>query len=1060
MKPKTKIFLSHSSKDNNFVEELAKKLSADGYSVWYDEWEIKVGDSIVQKINEGISESDFLIVVLSKNSVNSKWVKEELNVSTLKNIQSNGVFILPILLDNCKIPLFLTDKKYADFSSDSKYAYGELIHAIESNISFTKYNPKQSIIESKQKSKLSFKEKVGSIYRMLNYNVEYQRIFNEKEIDIFLKGDIGDFIVYRAIKCQMGKIEQKDLDDYLITLKYAKQDFPKLQGTIVSSASFSDNIKKSAMCLDINLITFKDLSSKLINGHAYAQKLIDECESNERYPINNYIKQYIGYDTRGEDYPAFEIIEEWISDVTWNQLTLLGDLGIGKTFISRILSYQLAKNYIESSIDNPLPIRINLRKADREFSIEGLILTHLSQNGMSKTSYDVFQYALSEGNIILILDGFDEMSARVSPMVSKRNFQELAKCVQNRAKVLLTCRTHYFRSKTDEEEIILGGKNEFETEFERELYRDLISRKGFKIVYLRSFNEMQIEDYISTIMPDTAQEVIKKIRKTYNLIELSKRPLLLNMIVESIPKLKGRNINAATLYKIFTDAWIHREQWREIISPEKKFLFLIVLSYQLWQEDSESIHYSTLLAKVEHEFSNDIYKSQELLELDNEIRTATFLDRDEQGNYSFAHKSFAEYFLARYIEKGLNKRNVDILKIKPLTQEVIFFLKDNVKVDPVKKILQNILRQQYQAMISENALIILYGVLKSEAILEKKNEKNMVKLPSKMNFNNAQLEQVNLENAILLNVNFSNAKMSGAILSNAVLVKANMQNANLKDVQLNNADLTHSNLENANLKSSNLEETNLEGAILANANLQDTILVNVNFKNANLNGANGKDAFLSDEDIAHLIPLFGTKKDVEQTFLMQKLRVNQKFKSDQELVNSLLPELVFVAQKASEYITVQSSEDGVEGDGDILSLLFLKINNQSTIDHIKQIHNDINALRVYLFAIAKNIAMYGYRKKYDINKIYATTSDALDIIENIEGSYDIESKMIDKNLMEKIEREIEHLPKELSFVLKARHIKGFSFEQISKMLGVSIHVARYRSVKGMKILKSRMANYQ
>lgn len=77
------LFLSHSSKDNEFVEKLRQSLKADGYNVWYDDWEIRVGDSIIQKINDGISESDFLIIVLSKNSVNSKWVREELNSATI-----------------------------------------------------------------------------------------------------------------------------------------------------------------------------------------------------------------------------------------------------------------------------------------------------------------------------------------------------------------------------------------------------------------------------------------------------------------------------------------------------------------------------------------------------------------------------------------------------------------------------------------------------------------------------------------------------------------------------------------------------------------------------------------------------------------------------------------------------------------------------------------------------------------------------------------------------------------------------------------------------------------
>ena len=138
-----------------------------------------------------------------------------------------------------------------------------------------------------------------------------------------------------------------------------------------------------------------------------------------------------------------------------------------------------------------MPVRIDLRHADREFSLEGLILNHLYRSGLPQVSFDIFLYSLFEGNIVLILDGFDEMAARVSPLVTRRNFHELARCVQKRSKVLLTCRTHYFKSRTEEEEVILGDRNKFDANV-RELYWELISRKGYRIAYLSPFTFSQV----------------------------------------------------------------------------------------------------------------------------------------------------------------------------------------------------------------------------------------------------------------------------------------------------------------------------------------------------------------------------------------------------------------------------------------------------------------------------------------------------------------------------------------------------------------------------------------
>ena len=54
------LFLSHSSADKTFVEKLAKDLEGVGVNVWFDKWEIKVGDSLTGKIEEGLQANDYL----------------------------------------------------------------------------------------------------------------------------------------------------------------------------------------------------------------------------------------------------------------------------------------------------------------------------------------------------------------------------------------------------------------------------------------------------------------------------------------------------------------------------------------------------------------------------------------------------------------------------------------------------------------------------------------------------------------------------------------------------------------------------------------------------------------------------------------------------------------------------------------------------------------------------------------------------------------------------------------------------------------------------------------
>ena len=89
-------FICHSSDDKeNLVEHLANKLLDNGYYVWYDNFEIEVGDSLREKIDKGLSKSNFGIVILSKSFFEKNWTKYELNSLLAKEIEGNKV-ILPI----------------------------------------------------------------------------------------------------------------------------------------------------------------------------------------------------------------------------------------------------------------------------------------------------------------------------------------------------------------------------------------------------------------------------------------------------------------------------------------------------------------------------------------------------------------------------------------------------------------------------------------------------------------------------------------------------------------------------------------------------------------------------------------------------------------------------------------------------------------------------------------------------------------------------------------------------------------------------------------------------
>ncbi len=71
------VFLSHSSKDNEIVRAVAKRLQADGLRVWFDESEIQPGDNIPARIEEGLERSRVLVLCMSANAFGSEWAQLE-----------------------------------------------------------------------------------------------------------------------------------------------------------------------------------------------------------------------------------------------------------------------------------------------------------------------------------------------------------------------------------------------------------------------------------------------------------------------------------------------------------------------------------------------------------------------------------------------------------------------------------------------------------------------------------------------------------------------------------------------------------------------------------------------------------------------------------------------------------------------------------------------------------------------------------------------------------------------------------------------------------------------
>ena len=125
------LFLCHASEDKSFVDRVALELDKRALFAWYDKREIFVGDSIVEKVNDGLKTSDFLIAVLSPRSIGKPWVVREMSSTLMRQLDEKGIRILPLVMETCEIPPLLVDLKYADFRSSFDAGFRELLAAIQ-----------------------------------------------------------------------------------------------------------------------------------------------------------------------------------------------------------------------------------------------------------------------------------------------------------------------------------------------------------------------------------------------------------------------------------------------------------------------------------------------------------------------------------------------------------------------------------------------------------------------------------------------------------------------------------------------------------------------------------------------------------------------------------------------------------------------------------------------------------------------------------------------------------------------------------------------------------------
>jgi hypothetical protein len=162
------VFLSYAHADKAVADQVVNALRGAGHRVSFDSWELEPADSIEARILQAVSTSDYLLVLLSPKSVESKWVQYELGVAVGWELN-----LIPAMIEDCEIPAFLAGKQYIDLRKDFNAGLQRLVSQLAAipDIEFSRLDPR------------TFESLVADLLSDLGFSVQRTRPTHDSGFD-------------------------------------------------------------------------------------------------------------------------------------------------------------------------------------------------------------------------------------------------------------------------------------------------------------------------------------------------------------------------------------------------------------------------------------------------------------------------------------------------------------------------------------------------------------------------------------------------------------------------------------------------------------------------------------------------------------------------------------------------------------------------------------------------------------------------------------------------------------------------------------------------------------
>jgi hypothetical protein len=671
------VFLSHSGKDKAVVRPLAERLRKDGLKMWFDEWVLKPGDSIPAKIEEGLEQSRVLALCMSANAFGSDWAQLEAGTFRFRDPLNKERRFIPLRLDDAPIKGSLAQFLYINWRPEVReQEYAKLLEACQHgkipkldswtvDTGWRVASAKEVVPDRKArddfkgKTKDTLARRVGM--RCSNPSCQIPTSGPHSDPNKAISVGVAAHIAAAAaggprFDTKMSQPERTSINNGIWLCqncaKLVDNDETRFAESLLRQWKTAaeqlalQRIETSRLAKEAGVVAVEPMLAKLQVGfdcELYLREL-DRLFADSR--IAEWYVSLAGYQEGHNDIPvdvnAESYVDSWLQGKDKGRLAVLGDYGTGKSWLSLRAAKRLADKHRNAAAGGPVPLLISFKRYQANMNLVELIRAELLDGyGVHVLNPLELRRGLQTGCLLPILDGLDEMAKALGERTALVAYSRLDPASEV-PKVLVTCRTHYFQSGSEQRELFSPDA----------VFRALVKLPRFDILHLKLLDKPRIRECITRRFdPTKAGEVVRFVESTYNLPELCSRPVLLALVCEShdqLPQLANAS-SSAGLYEIYIDCWLHREfrDGRLAVEPDAVKQFFEDLAKRMVDESTLVIDGTRLKQQLTAFLENLGLAPHKWKELDRQLITSTFVRRSVDDGWQFAHRSFQEFFYAR-----------------------------------------------------------------------------------------------------------------------------------------------------------------------------------------------------------------------------------------------------------------------------------------------------------------------------------------------------------------------------------------------------------------------------